>query len=378
MGKRWYNYFDYAASCPPFKEAMQEYSRVSQEHYGNPSSAHTAGVQARKVLEKIRRDFTSLLGLKEGYLLFTSGCTEANNLAIRGVLEKHPGARITLAVDVHASAWFARQKYIDRVDILPINSEGHFDSEKLTRIITPTTLICSVLHGNNETGIIHNLYALGQLCKKREVLLHCDGAQTIGHIRVDLHTMPFDLYSFSAHKYGGPRGVGGLFVRNMEIVPQIQGGKQENNLRAGTENVAGAAAALTALRLSLDQMEREKQRLFTFLKMFLEIIDKNMSDYRINSDVDDGLPGFISLSFKGVVGSNVVTEMNLLGFALSAGSACHSGEVQSSRVIRAMGRSEDYALGTIRVSIGRYTDEEHVRQLVVSLIEVVNRQRALS
>jgi cysteine desulfurase len=377
MDNKWYNYFDYAASCPPYNDAMREYSRVSLDLFGNPSSAHTAGVQARKFLEKTRTDISSFLGMREGYLLFTSGCTEANNFAIRGIMERHPGGRLALAGDVHSSAWFASDKYADRVDILPINSRGVFDNKKLNRVITPATMMCSVVHGNNETGVIHDINTLGQLCRKNSVLLHCDGAQTAGHMPVELHKMPFDFYSISAHKFGGPRGVGGLFVRNMEIVPQIQGGKQENDLRAGTENVAGAAAALTALCLSINNMEAKVRRLRNLSKVFLEMMDKNMSDYCVNSDVDGGLPGIVSMSFTGVIGSNIVVEMDLRGYALSAGSACHSGEVYPSRVIRAMGRPGKLALGTVRVSMGRYTDEEQVLGLASGLIEVVNRHRAL-
>jgi cysteine desulfurase len=161
-------------------------------------------------------------------------------------------------------------------------------------------------------------------------------------------------------------------------VPQIQGGAQENDMRSGTENVAGTSASLTALRLSLGQMDNERRRLSGLSKRFLEMMSDKIDGYYINSDPDEGIPGLVSLSFKGVIGTNIVAEMDLEGFSLSAGSACHSGEVSPSRVILAMGRSEEAALGTVRVSMGRFTDEEQVGQLASCLSEVVERQRALA
>jgi cysteine desulfurase len=238
MDNKWRSYFDYAASCPPFEEAIQEHSRLSADLYANPSSAYKAGRLARELLEKTRTSISSLLGMREGCLVFTSGCTEANNLAIRGIMEKYPEGRLVIAGYVHSSSWFAVNKYVDRTDILSVNSRGRIDPKKLVKAVKPSTVLCSVVHGNNETGIIHSMNIIGKFCREKGVLLHSDGAQTVGHIPVNLQKMPVDFYSFSAHKFGGPRGVGGLFVRNTEPVPQIQGGGQENGMRAGTENVS--------------------------------------------------------------------------------------------------------------------------------------------
>ncbi len=382
MSEKTRGYFDYAASCPPFPEALEEFSRVSAELFGNPSSMHEAGQAAREVLEKTRHEFAALCGLqgglRDGRVVLTSGGTEANNLVIRGVMGGHPKGRILLAADVHASASFAREFYAGRADVLPTGKDGRISLRELARVVTPRTVLVSVLHGNNETGIVHDVAAIGRFCSERGIPFHCDNVQAVGHIPVDLAKVPCDFYTFSSHKFGGPRGTGGVLMRVGDLVPQITGGGQEGGLRAGTENVAGLAAALTALRLSLDLMEDEIPRLRGLAGALVGELARKVPGVIVNSDIENGLPGLVSVSFPGVVGHNVATEMNLRGFAISSGSACHSGEVEPSRVILAMGRSRREALGTIRISMGRDTKEEKVLDLAAVLAEVIERQRTLS
>lgn len=315
--------------------------------------------------------------MEEGYCILTSGGTEANNLVIKGVMEKYPQKRILLAADVHASAWFAADLYKNRVDIVPIEKNGSISLSALKKKIKQKTILCSVLHGNNETGIIHNVTDIGRICNEMDILFHCDGIQMLGHMPLNLSEIPFDFYTFSSHKFGGLRGCGGIFTRRSALLPQIEGGKQEMNLRSGTENVAALSASVKALKIALKNLIHEEKRLRNLSKQFVETVCKEINDIVINSNIKEGIPGLISLSFPGLKGSEIVTEMDLLGYAISPSSACHSREISASRIIKSMGINDNIALGTVRISLGRYSDEPHVHACAISLIEVVKRQHAL-
>jgi len=370
-------FFDYAASSPPYPEALKNYYKTSLEYYGNPSSDHQQGQKAAEKLEETRSEMTRLLGFTDGYLVLTSGGTEANNLVIRGVLEKYPQGRLLLAADVHESAWFATKLYSGRTDILPIERNGRINPDRLEKHLTSKTILCSVLYANNETGIIHDIERLGVICARTGILFHCDGVQAVGHIPLNLGLLSFDFFTFSAHKFAGLRGTGGIFLRRTDLYPQIQGGGQEQKLRAGTENLPGLSSTLEALKLSIEMSEDEEIRLRNLAKQFVTHIKENIPDLHLNSDLEEGLPGLISLSFPDVKGSELVTALNLKGFSISAGSACHSGDISPSRVISNMGLSDHLALGTVRVSMGRFTEEKVVEELAWVLIKAVKSQRNL-
>jgi cysteine desulfurase len=371
-------YFDYSSSCPPFPEALEEFMQISEEFFGNPSSIHFLGQRASKVLDKIKQKFGQLCGLRNARIILTSGGTEANNLVIRGIMERFPKGRLLLASDVHSSSWFAKELYGNRVDVLPLENEGQLSLNRIMNSIKKNTVLLSVVHVCNETGILHNINAYGDLCRKNNILFHCDGVQALGHIKMDLENTPVDFYTFSSHKFGGPRGVGGIFTDSYDIYPQIRGGDQEKRFRAGTENVAGLAGALKALEKSNAILPEESLRLRRLTKQFLIKLSAQVPDFLINSNKEKGLPGLMSVTFPKTLATNIVTEMSLRGFALSTGSACHSQNFKPSRIIMALGRSAEEALGTVRISMGRNTTEEEVQKLIPILGEVVNRQRMLA
>ncbi len=371
------SFFDYAASSPPFSEALHKYSQTSLKYFGNPSSAHEQGQLAAEKLTETKSALAQLLGLIDGYLVLTSGGTEANNLVIRGVLEKYPQGRLLLAADVHESAWFAATTYAKRTDILPIGRNGMINPDRLAKYLTSKTVLCSVLYGNNETGIIHDIDKLGAICARKGILFHCDGVQAVGHVPVNLGSLAFDFFTFSAHKFAGVRGTGGIFLHRANFIPQIQGGGQEQKLRAGTENLPGLSATLKALKLSIEMREDEEIKLRNLAGKFVTLLRENINNMHLNSDLEKGLPGLISLSFPDVKGSQLVTELNLRRFSISSGSACHSGEMSPSRIITNMGHSDNLALGTVRISMGRYTEEEQVEALALALIKAVTSQQAL-
>ena len=369
------NYFDYAASSPPYEEVLDEYVTAASRFFGNPSSAHYPGIEARECLKKIRREIGLLCGFNSGYTLFTSGGTEANNLVIRGIMERYPEKRLLLAADVHASCWFATDTYADRVDILPIEKNGLVSKKKLENLCTHKTVLCSIVLGNNETGVVQNVLEMGAYLQSRGILFHCDGVQMLGHIPGHLDVVPFDFYTFSAHKFGGLRGCGGIFTRSSDLCPQIVGGGQEMNMRGGTENIAGVAATLKALQIACQTAVEEEKRLRSLSNFLVDHICSKLPDTVVNSNLNQGIPGLISLSFPHVKGNEIVTALNLSDFYVSFGSACHSGEVVPSRVMVSMGVPYVLAIGTVRISFGRYTDENQVDALAKALVALVEKQR---
>ena len=373
------HYFDYASSCPPFPEALAEFSRMSNEYFSNPSSAHYLGREAQKAMEDLKKKMEMLCHREKARTILTSGGTEANNLVIRGIMEKYKKGRLLLAADVHESAWFSKKLYKSRTDVVPLEKNSQLSLIKIKDSLRKNTILMSAVHVNNETGVIHDIAAYSRLCREKDIFFHCDGAQALGHIKFDLDTALVDFYTFSSHKFGGPRGVGGIFMNSsrLGLAPQILGGGQEQGLRAGTENVAGLAASLVALEKSYTTIDTEQPRLNQLTELLLERLGEKASDFLVNSN-HDGLPGLVSISFPETIGTNLVAEIDLRGFAISAGSACHSNDVKPSRIITALGRSEKEALGTVRISMGYKTTQDEVEELAATLGEIVTRQRMLA
>ena len=365
-------YFDYAASAPPYPEALRRFEEVSLRQFGNPSSSHDAGRQAREALETARTGFLARAGFADGTLVLTSGATEANHLVLSSA--RAAGRRLLLAADVHPSVWTLKDT---DSDVLEVGPDGRLSPETLAARITKKTGLVSILHANNETGVIQDLKALGAVCEKAGVPLHVDGSQALGHLPLTLSELPFTYYTFSAHKFGGPRGVGGVIARKPGLVAQVPGGGQEKGVRGGTENVAGLAAALVALDLSARSLESEVPRLRKLASLLTTEIRAAIPDALVNSS-PDGLPGLASFSFPNLIGEEIVVEMNLRGFSISAGSACGSGRMEPSRPVMAMGRTRAQALGTVRISMGRSTTEDAVRRLAAALRQVVEKQKALA
>ncbi|MBV8879444.1 MAG: cysteine desulfurase [Planctomycetaceae bacterium] len=371
-------YFDYAASTPPFPEALRRFEEISLQLYANPSSTHGRGKKAREALDRAREAFLARLGFHEGHLVLTSGATEANNLVIRSVLDQNPSGRLLLAADAHPSAWFAKDLYGKRVDVLETDSRGRLSVDRLARQLSRKTALVSVLQANNETGILQDLKPLGDLCARKNVPLHVDGVQAIGHVPLTLSELPFTYYTWSAHKFGGPRSVGGVLTRERTLAAQIRGGGQEQGVRGGTENVAGLAASVVALDLSSRSLESDVPRLRRLARSLIDDLRAGIPEALLNSDPEAGLPGLVSVSFPKLIGEEIVLEMDLRGYELSAGSACGSGRREPSRPLLAMGRTRVQALGTVRISMGRFTTADAVAGLVAALRQVVEKQRALA
>ncbi|MBD3181332.1 aminotransferase class V-fold PLP-dependent enzyme [Candidatus Poribacteria bacterium] len=355
-------YFDYAASTPPFVEAMEMYKSYSLNYSANPSSTHTSGIEANRKLLELKIRFCNLLDFKDGHLLLCSSATEANNTIIEGHRRKFPQGKILIAEDVHDSIWYATRKHKDHTDVIPLAGMDHPSTKKFVNAIQPETSLICINHVCNETGRVYQIAPIAEICFLRNIRLLVDGSQAVGHIPVKLNNIPCDYYSFSAHKFGGPRSVGGLLIRDKQFEPLLSGGKQEWELRAGTENLAGLAATITALEICLSNMDEQATRLNMLKTNLLNELKNQIPVVLINTP-EHGLPGFLSLSFPGLLSNEIVTALSISGFEIARGSACHANRIEPSRIILATGRNEKEAAGTIRISMGRGNTEKSVKEL---------------
>lgn len=356
------NYFDYSASAPPFKEAMDQFVEVSTRHFANPSSIHKPGKAAKRIFLELKEKFCDLLNFNDGRLLICSTGTEANNTIVEGYLKKNPGGTIIIAENVHESIWYATKKHRANVNVLNIDKTGKIDMKLLNQLFKVEDSLVCISHACNETGAIEDVEYISQICSERKIKLHIDGVQAIGHIPVDMSNIYCDSYSFSAHKFGGSRSLGGLLIRDESFEPLLSGAKQEWGLRAGTESPGGLAAAVKALEISKSAIEFESERLNSLKKSLLSHLKNEVQEIIVNSS-EKGLPGFLSISFPGFSGSEISGALSLEGYSVSTGSACHENKPEPSRVIMALGRNKREAMGTIRITMGRGTTEEAVTGL---------------
>jgi len=367
-------YFDYAATAPPFDEALSAQVEAARTWFGNPSSAHRPGTAARAELERLRGVLSAHCGFPDGRVVLMSGATEANNWVVHGVMHATGSGRVLVAADVHASVWNVCRRQADRMDVLPLDGKGRVELATLAASIRADTRLVCCSHVASETGVIQDVGAIATICERRGVLCHVDGAQALGRIPVNLATIACDFYTFSAHKFGGPRGCGGVLLRSPTVSPLMDGGTQEGGLRPGTENVAAVAGAAVALELSLPGMAAEAERLRNLTRTVLAELERSGTRVFVNGDPEKSAPGFLSLSLAGLDGHALVADLAVQGFAVASGSACSENRPEPSRTILALGRSPAEALGTIRISFGRANNQESVRGFAGALVKTVRRQ----
>jgi len=363
-------YFDYAATCPPWPEALDEFVKVSQEYYGNPSSVHSTGSNAQTKLLELRKQLCDLLKFHDGHLLLCATASEANTSIIEGHLEIIENARLLIAEDVHDSIWYAVKKHSKSIKVLGLQKDGSIDYSAFERALNDGITMVCLSHVCHETGAIHPVGNLANMCHQRQARLLVDGVQAIGHLPVDLSEIPCSYYSFSGHKFGSPKGIGGVFIRDHDFEPRIHGGKQQWNLRAGTEDIAGLAAVRVAMERSQSEIEKEKQKLNVLRNLLITELTKSRKII-VNSPFN-GIPGILSLSIQGISGHELAAALSLAGYAVSTGAACQSNQMEPSRILLAMGRSRDEATGSLRISLGRGNTHESVQGLISSILEIVN------
>ncbi len=375
-------YLDHNATTPVREEVVAEMTRVLRDCYGNPSSVHAEGEEARAVVDRARERVASLLRAAPDEVLLTAGATEANNTALLGVLRgrggvpghvvattiEHPSVEAPLAV-LEREGW--------RVTRVPADEDGRVDAQQVLAAVEPETRLASVIWANNETGAVQPVAEIAQGLAARGVLFHTDATQAVGKLPVDLSEVPADLVSLTAHKLGGPKGAGALVARRaIGFEPRLHGGPQEGRRRGGTENVAGAAGLGVACELAERELPERRRHAAALRDRLWEGIRAKIPRVRRNGAEPFVLPNTLNAEFAGAAGELVLQALDLEGIAVSSGAACASGSIEPSGVLLAMGRSPEEARSALRFSVGHGVDESQIDRVLSVLPEIVERVRA--
>ena len=378
-------YLDHAATTPLDPEVAELMARVLREVSGNPSSIYAEGRAARAVVDRARDEVAAAIGAEPREIVFTSGGTEADNLALRGALKATRAERdhlVTTAIEHHAVLDTARDLEASanvRLTVLPVGPDGRVTAGAVDEAIDARTALVSVMHGNNEIGTLQPIAEIGAVCRARGVPFHSDAVQTVGALPLDVRTIPVDLVSVNAHKFYGPKGVGALYVRTGTKVATMQtGGGQEKGRRPGTENVVGIVGLGAALRIAAARRERESASQSELRDRLIAGIEARIPDALLTGHRSVRLPNNVSFCFRGTQGEALIVALDLAGFAASSGSACTSGSTEPSHVLLALGLERDLAQGSLRLTIGRGTTAAQVDALLQALPPIVARLRAVS
>jgi len=374
-------YLDHNATSPLRDEVVEAMLRVLRGVYGNPSSVHEEGRAARAALERARESAAALLGVEAREVLFTGGATEANNTVLLGALAIHPGAArhlVTSTVE-HPSVEApleALERAGWRVTRVGVDSEGLLDLAQLEAALERDTALVSMLWANNETGVLQPMAQIAALAHDRGIPVHADATQAVGKIPVDLGEIPVDFVSLSAHKFNGPKGVGCLIARAASAIePILRGGPQERGRRGGTENVAGIVGLGVACELARRELAARMRDYAALRDRLWDGIQAKIPAVRRNGSVEHLLPNTLNVEFEGAAGELLLQALDVEGVAVSSGAACHSGSIEPSRVLIAMGRSPEAARGSLRFSVGHGNDAGQIDYVLSLLPDRVARAR---
>lgn len=377
-------YFDHNATTPPAPEVADAVALALREVFGNASSVHHFGQRAKAVMDEARSSVAALIGAEASELVFTSGGTESDNLALRGAAEAlEIGGRkhiVTSAIE-HEAVLNTVKALVKRgwsSSILPVDATGIVAPSALARVITRETAIVSVMHANNEIGTIQPIADLAAIAHEHGALFHTDAVQSVGKIPVDVKALGIDLLALSAHKFNGPKGAGALWVRRgTRLVPTMTGGKHERNRRGGTENVPAIAGMGVAARLGREKLGADAIRLAALRDRLESGVLARVPGTAVNGALSPRVPNTTNISFDGVEAESLLIALDLDGFAVSTGSACSSGTLEPSHVLRAMGLPSHRTQNSIRFSLGAGNDEAQVDALLAKLPATVEKLRSL-
>jgi cysteine desulfurase len=377
---------DNHATTPMDPRVLEEMLPYFTQKFGNSASRnHSFGWEAEQGVEQARERIAKLVGSTAKEIIFTSGATESDNLALKGVAEmyKEKGNHIITAVTEHKAILDTckrLEKYGYRVTYLPVKGDGLVDLEDLKRAIDDKTILVSIMFANNEIGVIQPVEQIGAICRERGVLFHSDATQAVGKVPVDVNKMKIDLMSISAHKMYGPKGVGALYVRRknprVQISAMIDGGGHERGMRSGTLAVPNIVGLGKACELCMQEMPEESKRLAALRDRLRSRIEKDLDEVYINGTMEHRLPGNLNMSFAYVEGESLL--MGISDIAVSSGSACTSATLEPSYVLKALGTGDDLAHSSIRFGLGRFNTEAEVDYVAAKMVEVVKRLRELS
>jgi cysteine desulfurase len=377
-------YMDHSATTPVAPEVLDAMMPYFNIKYGNASSLHSFGREAREALEESRVTVAGVLKAKPDEIIFTSGGTESDNLAIKGIAHRYQDKGkhiITTSIEHPAVLEVCRAltKAGFQVTYLPVNKEGLVELSSLESAIRDDTILISVMHANNEIGTIQPIEEIGKLAKEKDIFFHTDAVQSVGKIPTDVDKMGVDLLSLSAHKLYGPKGIGALYVRTgTRLQNIIQGGGHEKNLRSGTENVPGAVGLATAAKMADESIDEEAKRLTRLRDWLAKAILDNIKEAWINGSMEKRLPGNLNFSFRYVEGESLLLFLDSKGIAASTGSACSSKKLEPSHVLRSLGLKPEECHGSLRIAMGRSNNQGQVEYVAKAIQEAVARFRAMS
>jgi len=377
-------YLDYAATTPVHPDVIKAMSEYYDDKFGNPSSIHSRGLEAKAAVEKTRQEMARMIGAEPDEIIFTSGGSEADNFAVKGVayaLREKGGHLVTCAIEHHAV--LETGQYLEQngfpLTVLPVDKHGLVDPDQVKNAITDQTVLVSIMHANNEIGTVEPIAEIGRICRQRGVYFHTDAVQTFGALEVNVDMLNVDLLSLSAHKFYGPKGVGLLYLRRgTRIVPLIHGGGQEWHKRASTHNVPGIVGMGKAAELALREMSQRVAHSTRLRDRLIKGLLEKIPDVRLNGHPEKRLPNNCSLIVKYVEGEAMLIKLDSLGIETSTGSACSSGTSEPSHVIVGIGTPAEECHGSLRMSVGRLTTEADIDYVLDQMPRVVADLRLMS
>ena len=379
-------YLDHAATTPLDGRVFEKMSPYFMDVYGNANSQHSFGRDAQKAVDQARDQIARLIGAKPGEIYFTSGGTESDNWALKGVVKSHKnkGNHVIISKIEHAAMLStARELEKDGVEVsyIGVDEQGFIDLDQLKKAIRPTTVLISCMYANNEIGTIQPIEEIVKIAKEHGILVHTDAVQAMGAIDINVSALGVDLLSFSAHKFNGPKGIGALYIKNgIPMDRLISGGHQERTRRGGTTNVPGVVGFAEALRLTKENMQKDNEYVASLRDRFVQRVTAEIPFVKLNGarDMAKRLPSNADFSFEYIEGESILFSLDMDGIAVSSGSACSSGSLEPSHVLLAIGLSEEIAHGTIRFSFGKENTVEEVDYVVDTLKATIRRLREMS
>ncbi|MCK4258533.1 MAG: cysteine desulfurase NifS [Halanaerobiales bacterium] len=379
-------YLDNAATTPTRPEVVEAMMPYFTEQFGNPSSVHLFGREVSKSITEAREQVAKLIGAADpSEIIFTSGGTEADNMAIIGtaLAKKDKGNHIiTTQIEHHAVLHTCEylEKYFDfKVTYLPVDKDGKVSPEEVREAITDQTVLITMMFANNEIGTIQPIAEIGKVAREKGVFFHTDAVQAVGSEIINVQEMNIDMLSLSAHKFNGPKGVGALYVRRgVKLVPQMHGGAQERKRRGSTHNTTGIIGLGKAAELAYNEFEEKRVKLIRLREKLINGLEKRVPEIVFNGHRTDRLPNNVNFSFKYIEGESLLLNLDLKGIAASSGSACTSGSLDPSHVLLAIGLSHEVAHGSLRITLGMYNTEEEIDYVLEVLPEIVEKLRQMS
>ena len=377
-------YMDNAATTSLASEVLEQMMPYLTNIYGNPSSVHSFGREAKAGVDKARQQLAKALNAEPDEIIFTGCGTESDNTVLLGVAERYKSKGnqiITTNIEHHDILHTCEylEKHGCEVTYLPVDENGMVTAEQVKNAIRDNTVLVSVMFANNEVGTIMPIAEIGKVCKEKGVFFHTDAVQAVGHVPIDVKAMNIDMLSLSAHKFHGPKGVGALYVRRgIRLPSHIMGGAQERGRRAGTENTAGIVGLGAAIELACSNMEENARRMTALRNRLMEGIEREIPYVKLNGHRTERLPNNVNYSIKFIEGESILLMLDMNGIAASSGSACTSGSLDPSHVLLALGLPHEIAHGSVRLTLGDDTTEEDVDYVIDVLKKTAERLRAMS